>query len=103
MKKIVLSVCSCFLLAACSNPQHPTVEKTAKSPVDSLIDIVMHGHDQGMGKMGRVEKVAQELSHKIDSIKQSKKDQSTTIGFLAKRQEKPGSRGQQHEQMDEQF
>ena len=73
MKKIVLSVCSCFLLAACSNPQHPTVEKTAKSPVDSLIDIVMHGHDQGMGKMGRVEKVAQELSHKIDSIKQSKK------------------------------
>lgn len=33
----------------------------------------MHGHDEGMGKIGRVEKAAQELSHKIDSIKQSKK------------------------------
>ncbi|WP_447641911.1 MULTISPECIES: lipoprotein [Chitinophagaceae] len=72
MKKIIVGLSSLFFLAACNNNQ-PVDEKPSKTPIDSLMDLVMHGHDEGMGRVGRVEKAAQELSHKIDSIKQAKK------------------------------
>lgn len=73
MKKTAILVCGLALLVACNNAPKPSAQTTEKSPIDSLMDVVMHGHDEGMGKIGRVEKAAQELSHKIDSIKQSKK------------------------------
>lgn len=77
MKRITGLACGLLLLTACGNNNNPTTEKPAKTPIDSMMDLVMHGHDEGMGRVGRVEKAAQELSHKIDSLKQSKKvDQS---------------------------
>ncbi len=72
MKKIIVGISSLLLLTACNNEQ-PVAVKVTKSPIDSLMDLVMHGHDEGMGKVGRVEKAAQAFSHRIDSIKQSGK------------------------------
>ncbi|MFT4202774.1 MAG: hypothetical protein QM610_02565 [Chitinophagaceae bacterium] len=72
MKKTIINLSSLLLLVACNNNQ-PASEKPVKSPIDSLMDLVMHGHDEGMGRIGRLEKASQELTHKIDSIKQASK------------------------------
>lgn len=56
-----------------------TPAKAGKSPIDSMMEVVMHGHDEGMSKMGRVEKAAQDLSHKIDSLQQAKKVDQTLL------------------------
>lgn len=79
MKKTILSACVCIVISACNNTPKPSTEKAEPSPIETLMDSVMHGHDQGMGKIGRVEKAAQELSHKIDSIKQAKKIDQTLL------------------------
>lgn len=71
-KKLLIATCTLTTLMACNNTPKPTSEKKEKSTIDILMDSVMHGHDQGMGRIGRVEKAAQDLSHKIDSIKQAK-------------------------------
>jgi len=73
MKKTAILVCGLALLVACNNAPKPSAQTTEKSPLETLMDSVMHGHDEGMGRIGRVEKASQELSHRIDSIKQSKK------------------------------
>ncbi|PZP52116.1 MAG: hypothetical protein DI598_01495 [Pseudopedobacter saltans] len=72
MKKTFFWTSTLIIVASCNNTNKPSSEKTEPSPIEILMDSVMHGHDQGMGKIGRVEKAAQELSHKIDSIKQTK-------------------------------
>jgi hypothetical protein len=66
------------LFYSCQNADNAPA-KAGKSPLDSMMEIVMHGHDEGMSKMGRVEKAAQELSHKIDSLQQAKKVDQTLL------------------------
>ena len=58
-----------ILLTACNNSAD-TNENTSlkKTKADSLYDDVMDGHDVGMGKMGKLTRVQQEVSRLIDSI-----------------------------------
>jgi hypothetical protein len=65
---LILFAFSFLLLTACNNSSD-TKDKTAKkSEADSLYERVMDGHDAGMGKMGKLTKVQQEVSRLIDSI-----------------------------------
>ncbi|MGF7232890.1 hypothetical protein [Arachidicoccus sp.] len=60
--------------AACKNGSSSNAtEKEAKSlsPLDSMMQIVMDGHDKSMGKMGHLLVNQKEINHKIDSLKKT--------------------------------
>jgi hypothetical protein len=64
----ILFALSFLLLTACNNSAQTKDKTVTKSEADSLYEQVMDGHDAGMGKMGKLSKVQQEVSRLIDSI-----------------------------------
>jgi phage host-nuclease inhibitor protein Gam len=65
---LILFTLSFLLLTACNNSAQTKDKTVTKSEADSLYEQVMDGHDAGMGKMGKLSKVQQEVSRLIDSI-----------------------------------
>lgn len=76
IKKIILPILAICLLSACNNSgkedhsQHGTKDgkAVAKSPVDSLFDEVMAGHDEVMPKMGKVRGAQARAKAMLDSM-----------------------------------
>ncbi len=76
IKKIIFPLLAISLLTACNNAgkedhsKHETKDGKAvvKSPVDSLFDEVMAGHDEVMPKMGKVRGAQTRAKAMLDSI-----------------------------------
>lgn len=67
MKRIFTSIVVLLALASCNN--QPENTEKSKSTTDSLMEEVMKGHDEGMGKIGKLENTNTLITHKIDSLK----------------------------------
>jgi cysteinyl-tRNA synthetase len=72
MKKIV-PVLAIMFLAACNNAgdashEHGQTTTEATTPEDSLMKLVMAGHDAAMPKMSKLSKAQTQVQHAIDSI-----------------------------------
>jgi hypothetical protein len=76
MKNIYIS--SLFLLfvaSGCNNATDHSEHRTngysddAKTPQDSLFQLVMDGHDVGMAKMGKIKSYQQQAQKALDSIR----------------------------------
>jgi phage host-nuclease inhibitor protein Gam len=66
---LILLACPVILVTACNNSADTNKNTSVtKTRADSLYDEVMEGHDAGMGKMGKLTRVQQEVSRLIDSI-----------------------------------
>ncbi|MEO5562299.1 MAG: viral A-type inclusion protein [Chitinophagaceae bacterium] len=71
MKKVffILSAGLTLLITACNNSaDKPVGNAEVKTKADTLMDEVMDGHDVGMGKMGKLTRTQQEITHLLDSI-----------------------------------
>lgn len=68
MIRIALLLCSAILILSCNNSTDSHGNSTAKTPADTLLDVVMDGHDVGMAKMGKLMRAQKEVSRLIDSI-----------------------------------
>lgn len=75
LNKIIGSVCiAAMALIACnSGTNASSAEKQAKvlSPLDSMMQKVMDGHDRSMGKMGHLLINHKAIEHKVDSLQKS--------------------------------
>ena len=62
------------LLAGCKNDNHEHEDRkdgfseTAKTPEDSLYQLVMDGHDAGMGKLGKIKAYLGQAKAGLDSV-----------------------------------
>lgn len=74
MKKNILSFIIVIIAIACNNAdkkQEGSSDHTTKAPktqADSLMNDVMDGHDIGMGKMSKINKMQKEVKMVLDSI-----------------------------------
>ena len=68
MKKIVFCVLipAVIFAMSCGNDSGQT--KRSKTQLDSLLDDVMHGHNIGMSKMGKLTRAEQTTNRLLDSI-----------------------------------
>lgn len=57
-----------MLLISCGGPAGNDGAKAPKTGADTLYDAVMDGHNEGMGKMGRLTRAEQTTRRLIDSI-----------------------------------
>ncbi|AYD48133.1 MAG TPA: hypothetical protein VFQ86_07595 [Arachidicoccus soli] len=75
LNKIIVSVCILAMaVTACNSGTNAnSAEKKAKmlSPLDSMMQKVMDGHDRSMGKMGHLLINHKAIDHKIDSLQKS--------------------------------
>ncbi|MBZ5857491.1 hypothetical protein [Flavihumibacter profundi] len=82
MKQIFLLAACLSFFAACNNPSHDNTDRKngfsekAKTPEDSLFQLVLDGHDFGMGKMGKIKGYQQQAIQALDSV--SKLPESAT-------------------------
>ncbi len=88
IKKILLPLLAVFLVMACNNEgkeeqdEHGSKNEVAKTPVDSLYEEVMSGHDEVMPKMGKVRGAQARAKALLDSIaKLPVKEQDAVVGL----------------------
>ena len=75
MKRAIIFF-SLFIITmnACNNPDNKNTgvltnkKQPSQNPVDSLMEAVMHGHNVGMSKMGKLSAIQNQVQHIIDSI-----------------------------------
>jgi hypothetical protein len=74
MKKAMAVIIVAMQITACKNAEHLPEERkdgfseTAKTPEDSLFQLVMHGHDEGMAKTGKIKAYQTQTNRALDSI-----------------------------------
>jgi hypothetical protein len=65
---LILLAFTAAIMTACNNSADNDNKTVTKTEADSLYDQVMDGHDAGMGKMGKLTRIQQEVVRLIDSI-----------------------------------
>ncbi|HSC55237.1 MAG TPA: hypothetical protein VLC98_16510 [Phnomibacter sp.] len=76
-RSIILALgffCAAALACSNNNNEHKgaTVEASAKSPEDSLYELVLSLHDAAMPKIGKLMGYQKAIQHRIDSLKATK-------------------------------
>jgi hypothetical protein len=74
MNKGLIICAALFFAVACgsNNNNTDTTAESAMSPVDSLFQQVMDGHDAAMAKMGKLKSYRKEFDKKADSLDKMK-------------------------------
>lgn len=85
MNSVMIIFLALLMVSCTGGDRHSdqlTPIKSVKTPVDSLFEEVMQGHDAGMAKLGRLKKNSQLLSRQIDSLgKAGIKDKLSMAGM----------------------